>query len=132
MLNCGSLNKTKFKLNITLLLSIYLVLYISLHSFLESNESISKSTITHIVYRGDCECRKRESFKLYRTNERDVVLKVGGSYQEQINLKELNRTTCDLFSTLRRPRGQRVYSVNLYGKEGRYYQLFKCKKKKSN
>ncbi len=39
-----------------------------------------------------------------------------------------NRTTCDLHNTLRRSKGQKVYSVSLYGKDQRYYHLLECKK----
>ena len=59
-----------------------------------------------------CECRRSE-------------LKIK---MDQVLLSELNRTTCDLHNTLRRLKGQKVYSVSLYGKNPRYYHLLECKK----
>ena len=59
-----------------------------------------------------CECRRSDL----------LVVK------NQFFLNELNRTTCDLHNTLRRSKGQKVYSVSLYGKDQRYYHLLECKK----
>ena len=59
-----------------------------------------------------CECRRSDL----------LVVK------NQLFLNELNRTTCDLHNTLRRSKGQKVYSVSLYGKDQRYYHLLECKK----
>ena len=138
MLNFGLLKKTKHKIIITILLSTYFILHKTLYSFHSSKESFRQTNLNvlskdltsspgyHIDYSGVCECRQKESFKLYQTSQKDLFSVVGQSFEYKVSLKELNRTTCDLFNTLRRPRGQKIYSVNLYGKEGRYYQLFEC------
>lgn len=77
----------------------------------------------------ECECRRKEPIKFFRSNSSEDLFTVslGAHYYHDVNLTELNRTTCDLANTLRRPRGQKVYSVSLYGKNKRYYRLLKCK-----
>lgn len=76
-----------------------------------------------------CECRKSSSVKLLMSNgSRISVVKDDDPKKSyEITLQRLNRTTCDLYNTLRRPIDQKIYSVSLYGKSNRYYQLMKCK-----
>ncbi len=92
---------------------------------------------TYVSYdiREVCHCRRTESINFVQNKSNPdlftVVLKAEQSASHrrsyQVNVTELNRTTCDIYNTLRRGKSQRVYSVSLYGKHGRYYQLLTCR-----
>lgn len=76
-----------------------------------------------------CECRKSSKVKFLKIERERFSIFLGDDPKTryEVSLKQLNRSTCDLHNTLRRPIGQKLYSVSLYGKASRYYQLLKCK-----
>lgn len=117
---------------LTCLVSIFLYNVVSVK---DSEPIQDKTTSNHdpnyVNYNREevCECRKssRVNFLKIGRERFSIVLGDDPKTRYEVNLKHLNRSTCDIHNTLRRPIGQKIYSVSLYGKSGRYYNLMECK-----
>lgn len=123
-------NNRKFKITFLFVL-ITCCLNLLLNSLRQQNEQAPDTATSQVEYESIlntsyrafsigliCECRRKELIKYFRSNSSDDLISVSlvTHYYHNVNLAELNRTTCDLTNTLRRPRGQKVYSVSLWQK----------------
>ena len=123
--------KTSF---VILFVLLTFVIFLKIFANLSTQVCNNNQVETFYQQPNQCECRKLTTIEFLKTNRNEGVYSVFlkdksiSRLSHWVTLKQLNRTTCDLYNTLRRPMGQKVYAVSLYGKNKRYYNLLECKR----
>ena len=126
--------KTLFSYFVILFIVLTVVIFSKNDATLSTQVCNNNQVETFYQQPNQCECRKLTTIEFLKTNRNEGVYSVFlkdksiSRLSHWVTLKQLNRTTCDLYNTLRRPMGQKVYAVSLYGKNKRYYNLLECKR----
>jgi hypothetical protein len=126
--------KNLFASFVILFVLLTFVIFLKMFATLSTQVCNNNQVETFYQQPNQCECRKLTVIEFLTTNKNEGVYSVflndksRSHLRHLVTLKQLNRTTCDLYNTLRRPMGQKVYTVSLYGKNKRYYNLLACKR----
>lgn len=142
---------TRLKQLIFALLVVNVLRIIKLHSYISEHEGLvvikqnfQESSKNRVILHPECSCRKtklhleqlnRSHFSVsskpfddqYSSSWASLFYKTASGFDFKVSVDELHRSNCNLYSTLRHGRSQKVIGLSLYGKYKRYYYHLESK-----
>ena len=75
---------------------------------------------TSSIVKSNCECRQNDNILIIKYQSDYEIITNRGTNSYRVTQKEMNSTNCNLFSTLRHGKHQKVLGFSLYGSK-KYY-----------